>query len=161
MLTRREFLSPETPRLTGNPAADVAILAKAIADRDKALSEYLRSLNQPGMLFEALNWTPTVSSGSGTITTASAAGTGMKIGDRYFVFAKITVTTNGTGATSLKFTLPVTTKEIGCFYGLNTNTGKAITGDVASASSTAGFVFYDGTYPGADGRVFEVFGSFI
>lgn len=51
-------------------------------------------------------YTPTVSAGSGTITTSSSEGRYKQLGKTLFFWVHLTITTNGTGATNLRFTLP-------------------------------------------------------
>lgn len=54
--------------------------------------------------YEEGTWTPTVSAGSGSFTSVSAAGRYTKIGHRYFCSAIITITTNGTAGSFIQLT---------------------------------------------------------
>lgn len=105
-------------------------------------------------------YTPTVSSSSGTITTASAEARWFTSERLVTVCANVTITTNGTGSGLIRLTLPVPVKSTGLFvtgvvHGVEVvSTGKAVIGTVEG--SYAAFAFYDGTYPGADGRVFRL-----
>ena len=58
--------------------------------------------------YEEGTWTPTVTSSTGSFTTVSATGTYVKIGKQVSVFAYITITTAGTAAGQIDFTLPFT-----------------------------------------------------
>jgi hypothetical protein len=52
MLTRLidSFRLPSPPTLTGSPTKDVELLAKNLSDSNNAIAQFLRSLNQPGVL---------------------------------------------------------------------------------------------------------------
>lgn len=110
------------------------------------------------------SYTPTITSSSGTITTSSATGSYLKRGRLVFVRAQITITTNGTGAGLLNFSLPtVTNSSIGAiFHGVERAvTGKSVTGWVDGGGvSTVACRFYDGTYPGGDGRTITITGFY-
>ena len=106
--------------------------------------------------------TPAVSAGSGTLTTASATLSYTKIGNRVAWNAVITITTNGSGATSLSISLPFTPGENASCYGVETGlTGKSVAGVLSSGSANASAIrFYDATYPGGTGAVLYVGGTF-
>jgi len=55
------------------------------------------------------SYTPTITAGSGTLTTASATGAWIRIGKVCIVQTNWVVTTNGTGAGFIQLTLPFTT----------------------------------------------------
>jgi len=55
------------------------------------------------------SYSPTITSGSGTLTTASATGLYMRIGKTCIVQTNWVVTTNGTGASFIQLSLPFTT----------------------------------------------------
>lgn len=105
-------------------------------------------------------YTPVVSSSSGAITTAAASATWFTTEHLVTVIASVSVTTNGSGSGSIRITLPVPEKSTGLVipgivHGVEVAaTQKGIIGTVESGY--ASFRFYDGTYPGADGRVFRV-----
>jgi hypothetical protein len=109
-------------------------------------------------------YTPTVTSGSGTITTKTATGKYIQRGNIVYVKAEIRITTNGTGAGYIAFTLPV---QAGASTTANTVAGKerAITGNTVSGHIDGGATGcniqkYDGTYPGGDGYVITVSGFY-
>ena len=55
------------------------------------------------------SYSPTITAGSGTLTTASATGLYMRIGKTCITQTNWVVTTNGTGAAFIQLTLPFTT----------------------------------------------------
>lgn len=119
--------------------------------------------------FDAINgatgvwtaFTPAITASAGTFTTVSATGRYILVGKTVHFTIQITVTTNGTAATAILATIPVTA--------LNTNNAfagreTALTGDVLSASLTSAtaifIVKYDGTYLGGNGAVLVVSGTY-
>lgn len=106
-------------------------------------------------------YTPTISAGSGSITTSSATGAYKTIGKTVFFRAAITITTNGSGATFVGFTLPVASIALQAAPGMETNvTGKMVKALLQSASSNAQLRNYDNTYPAGDGYVFVINGVY-
>ena len=105
-------------------------------------------------------WTPTVTSGTGTITT---------VGNVYGVYTlnaglctiqfDVAITTNGTGATSIVIGnlpyAPVNTPAGVAYYsasgGKNTATNKSINILAQPGSFSMAVYYYDATYPAADG----------
>lgn len=111
--------------------------------------------------YEEGTWTPAISSGTGTITTASATGSYTKIGRRWMIDMTITITTNGTGATDLRATLPATSTVASTICGRETAlAGKTNTGTVPSGSTFTAIVNYDNTYPGSNGSIHTLGGAF-
>lgn len=109
-------------------------------------------------------YTPVVSAVTGTITTSSAQGYYKTAGKTVFVRLRITITTNGTGATSVNATLPFTAPNNEDQYlgGVETSlTGKTLRGYVAKNSATVTIRNYDGaTYPAASGAVLIIQGAY-
>lgn len=112
----------------------------------------------------AIAWTattPTITSGTGTFTTVSAAGRYQQSGKKVFFTVKVTITTNGTAASYVVIPLPVAP---------NTSTGFAVSGRADGVSGKAlqakmvgsnlNVFNYDGTYPGANGEILIVSGSY-
>lgn len=108
-------------------------------------------------------FTPTVTATVGTFTTVSATGLYKQISKTVHIQMAITITTNGTAATQVNATLPVTVET-----GASTDfvlTGRAKTANIAlqvycqDAGTTLGIVRYDGTYPGASGEVLIITGT--
>jgi parallel beta-helix repeat protein len=105
-----------------------------------------------------VTFTSTVSSGTGTLTTASGTVKYVRRGNYLKTSAALTVTTNGTGATSLRFTLPFNAS--GTISGReNSVTGKTVMGNIPTGGSTVSLWNYDNTYPAADGTTFVLTGD--
>jgi hypothetical protein len=109
-------------------------------------------------------YTPTLSAASGSLTTATAAGQYRRRGNIVYLKVQINITTNGTAAGALGFSLPIATTGT---YGNTLNgkeraiTGKSVAGYVDGGGATVCFLqFYDGTYPGANGSVINVSGFY-
>jgi hypothetical protein len=108
-----------------------------------------------GLKWDAGAWTtytPTVSSSTGTITTASATGKWKRAGKLIAVQQTITITTNGTGAGNLRATLPFDAESTD-FVGAGRET--AVTGSMLQIQTSGNLVIYRTTanaYPGGDGR---------
>lgn len=99
------------------------------------------------------SWTSfatTVTTSSGSIATLGSVNLFYQLsGGICSGTANIAITTNGTGAGSIQFTLPRAAAGYGTVYGKDLLTGKGLTGVVA-ANSTEQVTFDDGTYPGAN-----------
>lgn len=107
-------------------------------------------------------YTPTLTAGAGTFTTASATGRYKQIGKTVHFRVQITITTVGTGTLPV-FTLPVTPFEIAnvVVHGNDRGvSGKAVTGRSAGGATTIGVTFYDGTNPSVNGAIFGLSGVF-
>ncbi|WP_186169783.1 hypothetical protein [Burkholderia gladioli] len=101
-----------------------------------------------------------VTSSSGAIAQLGSVNLFYRIASGVCHFtANISITTNGGGASSVQFTLPRPAAGFGTVYGKDLKTGKALTGIVA-AGSTEQLTFFDSTYPGSDGAVLVVSGSY-
>jgi hypothetical protein len=108
------------------------------------------------------SYTPTIAPQTGAFTSASATGSYRQVGKTVYVYANITITTNGTGSGFITFTLPVsspTASTVGCGREIN-STGVALSVTFTASASTASIVKYDNTYPGADGYVLTVSGIY-
>ena len=154
MLTRRQY---QAPVLTGDAARDVAELSSHIA-------RWFGGLNQKDALGIAprWTWTPTLSASSGTLTSASAAAVATRIEHIVFFTVGITITTNGTAAGILRFTLPTTPNVSANFCGKEIGiTNDSVTGQVTSGSAVVDVVFYTGAYPGADGATVSLSGFYF
>lgn len=107
-------------------------------------------------------WTPSVSSVTGTITSASGSGAWYRVGRLITWHAVLIITTNGTGATAVQFTLPVnsvgTSDNIGAGRNM-TSTGKSLNVTNLSAS-VAQVLNYDNTYPAASGDSLSISGNY-
>lgn len=107
-------------------------------------------------------YTPVITSGTGTITTSSATGRYRRIGKTTEVEMTITITTNGTGATYVSATLPVTAAA--AFYMIagreNGVSGKAVQGLIGISATGVNIYNYDGTYPAVNGSILLMTGSY-
>lgn len=110
--------------------------------------------------YEEGNWTPTVTSTSGTITTVdNVEGFYTKIGREVTVYANATTTDNGTGAGNLRFSglpfTPVSTNMSGTGFigvGYNSSSGLLLRGRITGGNLRIDVANYDGTYPTSNGR---------
>jgi hypothetical protein len=103
--------------------------------------------------YEEGTWTPTVSSGSGTITSYTASGKYTRIGRQVTINVIISITNNGTGASDIRIGgLPFTAESTNyAGSGLNSASGATLT--VAFAATNTLITYkYDATYPVATGQ---------
>lgn len=109
-------------------------------------------------------YTPTISCGAGSLTSATATGRFKTLGKTVFVQIVGTITTNGTCSGRIDLTLPVSAVAATKFVlvGLETGvTNKQLQGLIGGSGAGAANVrFYDGTYPGADGAVVVISGVY-
>jgi hypothetical protein len=107
-------------------------------------------------------WTPTVTSATGTITTVGAVDCAYRIDGKSCEFrASVTITTNGTGATGVFISLPVTSKTGKTFSFSGTENG--VTGKQLQAIATGSGMlakFYDNTYPASNGAILVITGMY-
>lgn len=99
-------------------------------------------------------WTPTVVSASGSLTSVSASGAYTKIGRLVTVTVEILITTNGTGAVGINFTLPFANNGAMRYFGVGRErgpTGGILQVSVDPGSSFAAIQTYNNGYPGGDG----------
>ncbi len=109
--------------------------------------------------YEEGTFTPAISAGAGSITASSATGSYTKIGNRVFYEVVLTITTNGTGASSLIFTLPFTAAQQHTPVGINTSSAETCVG--ISTTTDVGMRTYSGLYPVSSGHVLRVSGNYI
>lgn len=151
-------------RLTGNQASGVPYTGTPAANDDVSI---VVGGAGGGVLKQSYptNWTtytPTVSAGSGSITTSSATGRYMKIGKIVNIEIQVTITTNGTGATSIIVGLPFTSASFPYILaGRETGvSGKMLQGRITSATSIVDIFNYDNTYPAVDGSIIIISGVY-
>jgi hypothetical protein len=109
--------------------------------------------NPGGLSSQALNdyeygtYTPTVTSGSGTITTYSVSGAYTKIGKLVTAQVNITLTTVGTASGGMIVTLPFTNGSVAAVGAgrEQNNTGNMIQALVGSGGSTMTCYYYNNT----------------
>lgn len=115
--------------------------------------------------YEEAAYTPTITSGTGTITTLGAVtGSYTKIGRKVTVTVGIIITTNGTAATRIDATLPFTSKATDVFIGAgreNAVTGHMLSGLILPSTATMQIFKYDGTYPGGSGTRLDVTATYF
>ena len=102
-------------------------------------------------------YTPTVTAGTGSLTTVSATGFYYATGKLCIVRAHINLTTNGTGSGVLNCTMPFTAindkNQVGTFRE-QVVTGLQGSVNLTLNTATAGLRYYDNTYPGANATQF-------
>jgi hypothetical protein len=106
-------------------------------------------------------YTPTITAGSGTITTVSATGRYIRNGATVQLQIAVTMTTNGTGAGNIYATLPVqAAAHEYVIAGRNNTTGKMLQGDIISGATEIRIFDYTNAYPIANGQIIYVSGSY-
>jgi len=109
-------------------------------------------------------WSPTVSSLTGTITSVGTVVARYKQLGKIVVFQiSIPITNNGTGATGVLFTPPVTpnisiTNQV--ISGFNINTSEVCGGYWLNSSSAFLVIKYNATYPVASGQAVSMSGTY-
>ncbi|SMH36059.1 hypothetical protein [Mesorhizobium australicum] len=112
-----------------------------------------------------VNYTPTATASSGTITTSSVLGRWTQLADKMrFVSIVATITNNGTGAGALRFTLPATASGSGVFtahwLGRNLNTGVPVFGQIVANGTYVSIVLANNAYPVASGETIYLSGTY-
>lgn len=106
-------------------------------------------------------YTPTITAGSGTITTSSATGRSGKVGKTVNIQMAVTITTNGTGASCVIATLPYAASAFEfVLSGRNTTTGKMLQGEILAGANYIRIFNYDNSYPAADGEILYISGTY-
>lgn len=108
-------------------------------------------------------YTPTLGSGTGSLTSASATGRYKSVGKTVFVEMTITITTNGTAGAFVTATLPAgMTAVADTFFGGKARavSGKLVGSAVQATGGTLAIGNYDNTYPGANGEIIVISGVF-
>lgn len=108
------------------------------------------------------SWTPTVTSVTGSITTVGAVvAKYQKLGKIVNFWLSVTITTNGTGATAVEITLPSTPVRDFAGTGYEDTAYGGLLQVRGKATGAKLVLFrYDNTYPGANGSVFTIHGSY-
>lgn len=108
------------------------------------------------------DWTPSYTSGSGTLTTITTNNARYQtVGKTVHFRLFFTVTNNGTGATDFRITLPLTVSGSSVAVGRNLNTGSILQAQIISSGLNEARVFkYDNTYPVATGNGVLISGSY-
>jgi hypothetical protein len=113
--------------------------------------------------YEEGTWTPSLTAGSGTITSFTSQGRYTKNGRLVTAEIEISITDNGTGATGLIVgNFPFTAFDANALTGATREHAAAGFGIVGSAFSTTSIYLtkVDGTYPGGTGYAFAIVVSY-
>ena len=107
------------------------------------------------------DYTPTVTSVTGTLTSASGVGRYLQLGRTIFVAIALTIFINGTGATGIQATLPVIFPYSPfSLAGAEVNVGKMLMAVGTSGVASVTIYNYDLTYPGFDNANLIVSGTY-
>lgn len=111
--------------------------------------------------YEEGTFTPTITAGSGTITTVgTVVGRYTRVGRTVTVNLSIAITTNGTGASSIiASTVPISASTALAVYsgsGYNSSTGRGLSVATQSSDNKIYIRNADATYPVADGQILFV-----
>jgi hypothetical protein len=110
------------------------------------------------------NWktyTPTLSAFSGNFTSATVSGLYQISGNTVILDLQVVITTNGTAAGAVFVSLPRTSKSFLVGTGRANNvSGKMLQAVTGTGGSTVAIYNYDGSYPGQDGEVLLVSGTY-
>jgi hypothetical protein len=142
-------------------AADTA--ARLAVGADYGFLQALASAST-GLTWNSGSWTsytPTITAGSGTLTTASATGAWIRIGKVCIVQSNWIVTTNGTGAGFIELTLPFTVAAKS-FAGVGREyevVGKMLQIEAPQSDTIMRYRNYDNTYPA--GNNYKGFGLLV
>jgi hypothetical protein len=109
--------------------------------------------------FPTSSTTPVPTATVGAFTTVASTVIGQKVGNRFMFTCIVTITTNNTAAGAVLVGLPYTPAE-NTGMGGSTTGGVGLAGLVRAASSDLYIVTSAGAYPGADGVVLSVSGSY-
>ncbi len=109
-------------------------------------------------------YTPTITSGTGSLTAASGSGIYRAVGNTVEFKITATITTNGTGANHIIATLP---RAASAAAGVSTGSGrativsgKALQATIAPSASTVLIYNYDNTYPASTGETLVISGTY-
>lgn len=104
-------------------------------------------------------YTPTLSAGAGTFTSATVSARYKTLGKTVFYEVQIVITTNGTASSFIQATLAINPVTASAYTASGFRSdGALVAGNFAA--STINIFKYDGTYPGADGRTITVSGIY-
>ena len=111
--------------------------------------------------YQNKTFTPVITAETGTITTATASMNYAVVERRVIFEVSITITTAGTGAGNIRFSLPVPPAAVAGISGQESAvTGFAVAGTV-STTGLGSVLKYDGTTIIASGRTVRVSGSYL
>jgi hypothetical protein len=149
------------PTLSGNVGLSTGNLVQGTAAKG-----FNFTANTPlvGMTSQLLSWyeegayTATLSAGSGTYTSISQSLKYTRMGRVVNVTGYIFITTNGTAATNLQFTLPFNCADAKnvSFGGRENQSNGSMFGGTTISTSTVAITKYDGTYLGGAAYNFPI-----
>ncbi|OHV17755.1 hypothetical protein BK022_03615 [Methylorubrum extorquens] len=153
------------PRTQPSEAAQKALDARVRVDAAQTLTAAQKTQAQSNIGLPTGAWTayaPVVTPASGTITTpGTIQGWYQVTGKRVDVNINVNITTNGTASGYLFVGLPLPAARATFIPGGEQNvTGKALRPIVAAGASTLVVVNYDNTYPGVNGALLVISGSY-
>ncbi len=107
-------------------------------------------------------YTPTVSANVGTFSSVSATGRFAQTGKTVNFSIQVTITTNGTAADAVIATMPIVAQSANIFTFAGRENGVTGVGLVGFLITTSTIFIqrYDATYPGGDGRILAISGSY-
>lgn len=148
-LNKTGSLQIEGATLDNTPIGQVTAAAATFTDILSTTAGIAGLAVTVGSTFPVTSSTPAVTSGSGTLTTASSTVNITKVGDRRLCNGVVTITTNGTGATDIRLSLPESAADVvapGCGVD-SSSAGLAVfvTGSQLRIRTSAG------AYPGGSG----------
>lgn len=108
-------------------------------------------------------FTPAVGAAAGTIASGSATAYFLQIGKVVHYRANVRITSNGTGSNAVTVSLPVAARQGTGVSSMMAGREGALTGKMLSGICTGSLLFiryYDNSYPGADGAMLEISGTY-
>jgi hypothetical protein len=115
--------------------------------------------------YEEGTWTPTVTSGTGSITSYTSSGRYTKIGRVVQYQVEIAITNAGTGASTMNFTTPMNSNSAGPYgtcNGLEVGvTGVSVAGYTSLNSTTTSTYLATGGSPVVTGRTYYINGTYF
>jgi hypothetical protein len=164
-------------RITLNTVSALTVLAGGNIKLKDAVNFAMAAGDTLTLLSDGSNWyevsrtqvnawvtsfVPTITATSGAITTSAATCQYKREGANVHFAISITITTNGTGAGTLRATLPfASTGNDNVFVGRDRGvSGKAVTATLVAGGSTLDIKNYDNSYPAADGAVIMITGTY-
>jgi Pectate lyase superfamily protein len=123
----------------------------------KAFSNSLGNFSSNVIVGAWQSYTPLASADTGVITTSSASGRYNIVGKTVHAQISAFIQINGTGAGSVRLTLPVAARNLSIAYGrANALSGKMLQGVAQANGLFVAVRAYDNTYPAASGERLEI-----
>ena len=110
---------------------------------------------------EWTTYTPTLTAASGTLGTSSSTGRYYKVGKLVHFWAQGTITTNWTGSGAVVMGLPfVSARDLDLTGAERAITAQIVFADVTASTANMVLKFDGGAYPGGDGHIIRVSGTY-